>query len=212
MKLEIAIQESEQLIQWLDAHIDGVEVSSNDRTRLAAGCLDMVLEHQKAIVLLTARHLYGSAAALVCLVFESYVRGLWLYYSASEDELEDFKKDRLRKSFGQLIEDIEKHDAYSEGILSNVKELSWKVMNSFKHTGFYQVVRRNKESDISPDYSEDEILDGLESANAFAVLTAIAIASIAKDESLAYSVYVYGMEFFKKNSNKSLQPNVGAAG
>lgn len=206
MKLPKAIQESEQLIQWLDARIDGTEVSSDDRTRLAAGCLDMVLEHQKAIVLLTANHLYGSAASLVCLVFESYVRGIWLYFSASERELEDFKNDQLRKTFAQLIEDVEKHEAYSEGVLSSVKDLSWKVMNSFKHTGFYQVVRRNKASEIAPNYSEEEILDGLESANAFAILTAIAIATLAKDEHLAYSVYERAMEFFKKSPNKSLQP------
>lgn len=154
MKLPDSIQESERLTQWLDAHINGVEVSSDDRTRLAAGCLDRVLEHQKAIVLLTANHLYGSAASLVCLVFESYVRGIWLYFSASESELEDFKNDKLRKTFAQLIEDVEKHEAYSEGALSSVKALSWKswkTMNSFKHTGFYQVVRRNKESEISPN-------------------------------------------------------------
>jgi len=212
MKLDEAILESNKLIQWLSARIDGVEVSSAERVRMAVGCLDMVLEHQRAIVLLTSSHIYGSAAALICLVFESYVRGLWLYFAASDDELDDFKRDNLRKNFAQLIEDVEKHDAYHEGVLSSVKELSWKVMNSFKHTGFYQVVRRNKESEISPNYSDEEIIDGLESANAFAILTGIAIADIAKDEHLAYDVYERGMEYFKKNPNRALQPTAESGG
>jgi hypothetical protein len=169
MKIETAIQESEELIQWLDKNIDGVEIKSNDRSRIAAGSLDMVLEHQKAIVLLTSHCLYGSAAALVRLIFESYVRGVWFYYSASDEELHEFKNDRLDKTFNELIKDIEKHEAFSEGILSDVKKLSWKVMNSFTHGGFYQVVRRNKETEIAPNYSNEEIINALESANSFDV-------------------------------------------
>ena len=52
MSIEQDIQESEQLIQWLDSCIDGLEVPANDRMRLAAGCLATALEHQKSIVLL----------------------------------------------------------------------------------------------------------------------------------------------------------------
>ncbi|OGI53175.1 MAG: hypothetical protein A3E57_03800 [Candidatus Muproteobacteria bacterium RIFCSPHIGHO2_12_FULL_60_33] len=209
MNLEIAIRESEELIQWLDKNIDGIEIKSNDRSRIAAGCLDMALEHQKAIVLLTSHRLYGSAAALVRLVFESYVRGVWFFYSASGKELQEFKNDKLGKTFDELIKDIEKHEAFSEGILSDVKKLSWKVMNSFTHGGFYQVVRRNKETEISPNYSDEEIIDALESANSFAILTAIAIADMANNVTLANSIYERGMEFFKKNPSKAIKSAVG---
>ena len=213
MKLISAIKESEELIQWLDQNIDGIQIKSDDRSRIAAGCLDMALEHQKSIVLLTAHKLHGSAAALVRLVFESYVRGVWFFYSASEDQLQEFKeKDKLDKKFHELIEDIEKHEAFSEGILSNVKELSWGAMNSFTHSGFYQVVRRNKENEIAPDYTDEEILDALESANSFAILTAIAIADISGNEALAHSVYERGMKFFKKNPNQALQPTAESGG
>jgi len=209
MKIETAIQESEELIQWLDKNIDGVEIKSNDRSRISAGSLDMVLEHQKAIVLLTSHCLYGSAAALVRLIFESYVRGAWFYYSASDEELHEFKNDRLDKTFNELIKDIEKHEAFSEGILSDVKKLSWKVMNSFTHGGFYQVVRRNKETEIAPNYSNEEIIDALESANSFAILTAIAIADMANNVTLANSIYECGMEFFKKNPRKAIKSAAG---
>jgi hypothetical protein len=209
MKVETEIQKSEELIQWLDKNIDGVEIKSNDRFRIAAGSLDMVLEHQKAIVLLTSHCLYGSAAALVRLIFESYVRGVWFYYSASDEELHEFKNDRLDKKFNELIKDIEKHEAFSEGILSDVKKLSWKVMNSFTHGGFYQVVRRNKEIEIAPNYSDEEIIDALESANSSAILTAIAIADMANNVTLANSIYERGMELFKKNPRKAIKSAVG---
>ena len=81
--LSAHIAESKGLVQWLDSRIDGMEVSSELRFRVAGGCLDMTLEHQKAIVLLVASFLYGSAFSLRRLMFEAYVRGVWLHQCAS---------------------------------------------------------------------------------------------------------------------------------
>jgi len=196
MNIEEEINNSGQLIQWLDKKIDGLEIKSDDRYRLAAGCLDIALEHHKAITLLSANKLYGSAAALVRLIFESYVRGVWLFYCASKDELNQFKSDELDKKFYQLISDVEKHEAFNVGTLSHVKEKSWAIMNSLTHSGFYQVVRRNKEGEISPNYTDEEILDALETTNSFAILTSIAIADMAGNERLVKEVFEKGMEYF----------------
>ncbi len=196
MRAETEIRESEQLIQWLDSNIDGLGIPSNDRSRLAAGCLDMVLEHQKSIVLLTAHSLFGSATALVRLEFESYVRGIWLLYCASESEIEKFKKDKLDKKFGQLIDDIEKHEAFNVGTLSHVKQTSWKAMNSFTHSGLYQIIRRNTADEITPNYTDEELVDTLNTANSFGILTAIAISDMAHNEKLAQTVFERGQKFF----------------
>lgn len=198
MRVETQIREAEELIQWLDSNIDGLDIPANDRMRLAAGCLDMALEHQKSIVLLTANSLFGSAAALVRLEFEAYVRGVWLLYCASDLEIEKFKKDKLEKNFGQLIEDIEKHEAFNVGTLSHVKNVSWKTMNSFTHSGLYQIVRRNTANEIMPNYTDVELIDALETANSFGILTAIAISNMARNETLAKKVFDRGQEYFKK--------------
>ena len=198
MRVEAQIHESEELIQWLDSNIDGLDIPSSDRMRLAAGCLDMALEHQKSIVLLIANSLFGSAAALVRSEFEAYVRGVWLLYCASDTEIEKFKKDKLEKNLGQLIEDIEKHEAFNVGTLSHVKETSWKAMNSFTHTGLYQIIRRNTANEIMPNYTDEELIDALNTANSFGILTAIAISDMAHNEELAKKVFDRGQEFFKK--------------
>lgn len=198
MKIEAEIQESERLIQWLDSNIDGLDIPPNNRTRLAAGCLDMALEHQKSIVLLTAQSLFGSAASLVRLEFEAYIRGVWLLYCASELELEKFESDKIEKTLGQLIEDIEKHEAFNVGTLSHVKSTSWATMNSFTHCGIYQVVRRNDGNEIIPNYTDEELVNALETANSFGILTGIAIADMARNEALAQAIFERGKEFFKK--------------
>ena len=82
-------------------------------------------------------------------------------------------------------------------MFSFVKEKSWKVMNSFAHTGFYQVVRRNAENEIRPDYTESEVLDALSSANSFAILAGVEIANMAKNDLLTKEIGDYGNKYFK---------------
>lgn len=197
MSIDSAVRESEALANWLASKIDGLEIPNPDRCRVAAGCFDMVFEHHAAIVLLTKHSLYGSAAALIRSQFEAHVRGVWLLFCASDVEIDLFKKDKLKKTFANLIEEIEKIETYSEGTFSYVKDKSWKVMNSFTHTGFYQVVRRNADTEIRPDYSEAEILDALSTANSFAILAGVEVANIAKDEALTREIADHGNRYFQ---------------
>jgi hypothetical protein len=188
MNIAELVSESEALIQWLDQRIDGVEIKSEERLRLAAGCLDVALEHQKAIVLLVSRYLYGSAFSLVRLIFESYVRGVWLHSCASDSELARFKAGKLDKTFGTLIQELEQLDGFNVGVLSAAKNAWWNAMNSFTHSGYLQVVRRNTEITIQPNYTEGETLEALNFANAVGVLSAIAIALLAENTELASSL------------------------
>ena len=57
--------------------------------------------------MLVTNRLYGSAFVLIRSVFESYIRGVWLYRCASDTEIEAFKTDKLKKNFEELVQDIE---------------------------------------------------------------------------------------------------------
>ena len=188
MKISELISKSEEFVQWLDHHIDGIKIGSDTRTRLVAGCLDTALEHHKAILLLVSRSLYGSAFALVRLLFEAYIRGIWLHRCALESDLELFKTEKLEKRFGTFLEEIERIDGFEEGALSNAKFKSWSAMNSYTHTGFMQIVRRNTASAIEPNYAEDEIIEALNFANAIGLLSALEISHLAKSTEFANSI------------------------
>jgi hypothetical protein len=130
-------------------------------------------------VLLVANKLYGSAFSLARLIFEAYVRGVWLQMCASETEIKKFKKDELEKNFNMLINEIERCDGFNEGILSAAKATNWLSMNSFTHSGFLQVVRRNKEDSLEPNYTDEEIIELVNIANALGMLSALQIALLA---------------------------------
>lgn len=52
-------------------------------------------------------------------------------------------------------------------------------MNSFTHSGLYQIIRRNTANEITPNYTDGELIDALDTANSFGILTAIAISNMA---------------------------------
>ena len=185
MTIDSHVRKSGVLIQWMEQKIDGLEISPDDRTRISAACLDIALEHQKAIVLLIANKLFGTAFSLARILFEAYIRGLWLYKCATDKELDDFKKDKLKKQFDAMIKEIERQDGFEEGILSKAKSANWKAMNSYTHSGFFQVARRNKDETIEPNYANGEILEVLEFSDAIGILAAIQLALMSGKEAFA---------------------------
>src|SRR5258708_685949 len=68
------------LIRWIDENTSGLSLPTDERHMLAVGCFDVALEHQAAIALLHASELPGSALALLRVLAESLVRGLWVLH------------------------------------------------------------------------------------------------------------------------------------
>lgn len=188
MSITEKVANCESFIGWLDEKIDGLPARSTARTQLAGGCLDSAHEYQKGIVTLVRHGLYGSAFALVRVIFEAYVRGVWLHHCASERDLKRFEINKLDKNFSEFIADIERLDGFNIGTLSTAKKTSFDAMNGFTHTGFHQIVRRNKVGTIEPAYDDAEILEVLDFTNAIAVLTAMEIAHLANNEALAKEI------------------------
>lgn len=182
------LKRSEALTHQLDRRIDGLEVSSAVRFRMAAGCLDMAHEHHKAIMLLLAHSLPGAALSMIRSQFEAYIRGVWLHQCATDEEVSTFTKGTLKHTFGELIKLVEQKDSFSCGVLSETKLRSYKVMCSFTHTGFEQVARRNKTNSIEPDYAEEELIDALNFSNMFTIMATIEIAHMCNRPDLSLEV------------------------
>jgi len=191
------IENSEKLIQWIDSKINGLEFISDDRSRIVAGCFDIALEHQKAIILLLARQMYGSAFSLLRLLFEAYVRGLWLQHCANENEIKRFMRGKVDKTFANLIKDIEKKEGYKGGVLSKAKNAGWAKMNCLTHSGFSQVIRRNTESSIEPNYDPKEIEEAIDFTNAIGLLTSLELSFLTKNEALSLEILEKNKEITK---------------
>lgn len=185
MDIPEAVVRSEDLIRWINQSVNGLQFKSDLRSCLGAGCLDVALEHHRAVVLLVSKSIHASAFALVRPLFEAYIRGEWLLQWASDEQLEQFKADRHKVTFGQMIKDLESHEAFNNGVLSKAKQELWSWMNSFTHTGYEQVRRRNTPVGIAPSYKDEEVLQILGFADATVIMSVLGIAELVGKEELA---------------------------
>ena len=161
-----------ELISWIDLHTSGLSLPSDEKSLLAAGCFDVALEHQAAIALLYSSSLHGSMLALLRVISESLVRGLWLLHCANEAEIKRFKKGIIKKHFNQLVVDFENTMGTPDGVLSGFKETAWDAMNGFTHTGFLQVTRRHSIGLVGSNYDENELAKSLGVAGALGLIAA----------------------------------------
>ena len=191
--IDLDIQRSESLICGLTKPL--TEWSSSSRARPAAACLDLAMEHQKAIVLLIARRLLGSAFSLLRMAFEAYVRGVWLHRCATPKEISCFERGKVA-CFAKLINRVEAIEGFDNGILSATKQMSWRAMNDFTHSGYIHAVHRNKDETIEPNYSAEMVLEALGFANAVGLLAAFEAACLAQDETLVQDILAKSLEFW----------------
>ena len=96
-----------ELITLIDVHTSGLTYPADERSLLVLGCLDVAIEHQAAVALLHSASLYGSEFALLRVLAESLVRGLWLKYCATDAELQKFQKGKVDQTFDELVKGIE---------------------------------------------------------------------------------------------------------
>ena len=185
------------LVEWIDLKFSGIELPTDERSMLATGCFDVALEHQAAIALLFRSGLYGSMFALLRVLTESLVRGLWLLHSATDIELSKFKLGKIDKKFDVIVSEVEISIAATTLALSNLKSMAWKSMNGFTHTGFNQVARRHSLDSVSPNYPESELSQSQTLAGALGLLAASQLGGLSKHPELVDAI-VEQMRIYSK--------------
>ena len=126
--------------------INGMKVPNTDRAMISIMMHSVVFDSQRAIFELVKSGNFSSASALLRVMFEAHVKGMWIYSCASELQIKQFKKDALKSSikpknkleFGEMVDDIERENPHLGGRLSAFKKHHWKGLNSLTHTGVLQ--------------------------------------------------------------------------
>jgi hypothetical protein len=152
-----------------------------DRPRLATLLFDLAYEHFRAIVTLIDHGMPSSASALIRVIHETYLRGLWLVYCASDIQIEAFLKDRFELKMHEMIDEIEKIEEFNSGVFSDIHKKHWGIMNSYTHSGMSQISRRLTDIDIGPNFTDEEIKDVLEYSLMIAKLSIYESTKLAKD-------------------------------
>lgn len=153
--------------------------TGNIKNQVLAAYVDIALEHHRAIWLLSESELNGSALAMVRLVWDPYLRALWINKVATPEQIEQAWRDEKKRSpfpnmpkmradikkayFGTLaVKDAE--TAERAELVDRFFELldeAWTTMSSYTHSGGQQIGRRFTFHEVKPKYSEGAIAEAL---------------------------------------------------
>jgi hypothetical protein len=175
------------------------ELQATERIVASASCYAVTLQHHHATVWLIDGNLYASALALLRIMYDAYIRGLWLNLCAEDNEIQKFLENTNWEppKTSELIKKIEaKLNNNSAQIdenelsdfLSNVKKQKWRVMCDYTHTGGLQIQRWLTPESIEPHYPSEEMEEVLKFAELIGSLAALALATLTNNEQLCYQV------------------------
>lgn len=187
MNSRSALERASSLTDVLSAKLHELPMPATLRNRVAGACFAVALEHQQAVVVLSEHGppLYSSAFALVRPVYDSCMRGFWIFHCATEEQVESFSKDGKPPDMASLVSAVEKAANFDGKELSAVYSKHWGSFSSFTHTGGLQVQRWNTPTSIESNFEQSEIDEALEFTAALALLSAIGVASLANNDALA---------------------------
>lgn len=179
-----ALAEARERDSWIDQKLRGIELKGDHRHRIPAQLFDLAIEHHASTVELLSARLYASGFALVRCAFECLIRGAWLHYCATDEELEIFvNEDRVPK-ISPMIEALEKKEEFAGGFLSKWKEDGWNAMNGYTHGGIHQVSRRMQGNYIEPTFEDEALLEVIRFTGGMAILALGRVAAMAGNQEL----------------------------
>jgi hypothetical protein len=171
-KIEDLSNGSAQIRVKLQKLFERHEYSEDLKTRWLLASVAVAFEHQEAILLLIKNRLFGSASAMVRIVFDTTLRGLWIGDVATDEQITQAWRDELDWLRIKVRADIEQTFVASEerDQFSALLKKQWPILCSYTHSGAVQLSRRFTNGNLRPNYSEDEISGAIYMTNAALVL------------------------------------------
>ncbi len=184
MALSMQIGQSREWIQKSRRLIHGVSFELTAKAKPSLTLLHLSLEHEDGMCCLAEKGLYGSALALFRPQFEAYVRGIWLYSCATEEQLLKFLKGDSAPTLHEAIEQVEKCEGQESGRLKAMKKVLGKDLNDYTHGGSFQVLARSAKDGIANNYDMPHMESVLVLSSTISFSTCLAIAKIVNEPEL----------------------------
>ena len=146
----------------------------------------IAFEHAESVKILVAAGNLTSAACLIRLQYEAFVRAMWLKYSASDRSvsklmgvLSDETAEQVGKRLPMLTEMLRKLDGRAPDemlrMLLGFKEYSLKPLNSFVHGGIHAIHRHSK------GYPVELLFKLLRNSNGISILVGMLLVTLHGD-------------------------------
>lgn len=140
--------------------------------------LSLAQDHREAILLLLSAGARSSAYALARCVYEACMRGLWMQFAATDQQILNFAKTGILPGFDRIVRQLSA--AQAAPAYSTLKQQAWEGLSDFAHGGQRQISRWSSPHGIEPVHPDSEVVHLLHMLDGWAVLACIGICSAAK--------------------------------
>jgi len=173
--------------------------SESEKIRLCKVMCSVAVEHAESFKILLASGNFTSSIGMLRSQFECFVRGVWVFYSASDSQIskltaelnnENIKLSEKLPMVSQMIDEL-KATAPQNAIdpILEFKEVAWKPLNSYVHGGLHAIDRHSK------GYPIKILEDSLKSSNGVNGLVAMFLAVLTGDRLVVQHVTKLYEEF-----------------
>ena len=206
------IQHAMSLNSQLTQHLDGLELPSTERSRLAASSFSFVMDCQSAIVLLIKHDLHQPSFSLVRLIFEALMRGYWYLWCANEEQVmkhynnPEGHTDKLDKLVNDLMNspelNMQRYPALRTFVSHNLgkdkqretaerakSRSTWKAVNNCAHAGPRQLRNYQSEESIESSFNVEQVREVVQFSNCCTCWAALGVCELANLSSLANQIY-----------------------
>ena len=183
-----------ETLDLIETNIVKIKIKTDKVSVKCSGTLlAITLDHAQGIKFCLNNKSYPSAFSLLRVLFESYIRGMWLGKCANTKQLDEYinndklvSKNSKKISFGDMVLEVEsKHELPK--YLSKIKDNTWDGLNSLTHSGSIQLHRNFNGKSITHCYEDEHIDEAIQFATmlscmAFAGLCDLATSTDGKVE------------------------------
>ena len=171
-----------ETLNFIEKELDDVLITTGQpNIKAAATLLTVTIDHAQGIRILLGKGVYPSAAALMRVLFETYIRAMWIWECANEKQVETFiNKDKVVSAEGKSIyfKDLVKAVEASHRLpayLSEIQANVWSGLNSLTHGGNIQLARNFDGKSIRHCYDNELVNEVIEFST---MLTCLAFSGI----------------------------------
>jgi hypothetical protein len=137
--------------------VERQECPTGDRTTLLMAYWSIVFEFHRARLCLIHNKFYGAAFALVRPIVETVVRA-HVAIMGSAEEVQKLRDDTYRTNLATIGKEID--IAFGmDSLFQNFLKQGRTALHSYTHAGTMQLGRRFKGTDLTPNYSEESLVE-----------------------------------------------------
>ena len=201
-----------ETLNIIERDIAGVKITTSKVSVKAAATLYAVtLDHAQGIKNCLIGKAYAPAFALLRVLFETYIRAMWLEKCADEKQLKKFinddevvSKKNKKLYFKDMVLEVESLHKFPP-YLSEIANNSWSSLNSITHSGSIQLHKNFNGSSIQSGYDDEHINEAVDfsamiSCMAYAGLCDLATNQDAGLESDKLMAFVQSWSFNKASN------------